>query len=425
MVHICKSCIEIDAVQREIEKLSVGKKVCDYCNSTNLVAPKDSIFSFIENNFFESLVHIDECSAHERASFWGGSDDLYVKEIWEIINDLELNNELLEEDLTKYLTQGLSIHDNLFTLDDGTLENNSYQDKWLNFIYSISYGKRFFNIEVSQFLDDLFSVLHKENHINEAICTVLDPEVSLYRARIANTKLERENIISDPSRQLGAVPAYLASDQRMTPSGISAFYASSDRDTCFSEVRAITGDLVISGEFTVNRPLKFLDLRKLEEISKNKYHPFEPNYAKNSHKSAFLKQLMFLLSKPASKRQNSSYLETQVIFEYLRVNFGDDISGLVFSSVQTGLEGLNVVLFPEQSSVSLYTYHEGQSMAFSESHYPELGFYAYSKSSTSETQIKDHKSDLSFVSNSLELHYIEAVKTVAKRQDIFINHGEL
>ena len=183
--------------------------------------------------------------------------------------------------------------------------------------------------------------------------------------------------------------------------------------------------MVISGEFTVNRPLKFLDLRKLEEISKNKYHPFEPNYAKNSHKSAFLKQLMFLLSKPASKRQNSSYLETQVIFEYLRVNFGDDISGLVFSSVQTGLEGLNVVLFPEKSSVSLYTYHEGQSMAFSESHYPELGFYAYSKSSTSETQIKDHKSDLSFVSNSLELHYIEAVKTVAKRQDIFINHGEL
>lgn len=75
MVYICKSCIEIDAVQREIEKLSVGKKVCDYCNSTNLVAPKDSIFSFIENNFFESLVHIDECSAHERASFWGGSND--------------------------------------------------------------------------------------------------------------------------------------------------------------------------------------------------------------------------------------------------------------------------------------------------------------------------------------------------------------
>ncbi|MGR5233655.1 RES domain-containing protein [Vibrio rotiferianus] len=425
MVHICKSCIEVAAVQREIERLSVGQKVCDYCNTTNLVAPKDSIFSFIENNFFESLVHIDECSAQERASFWGGSDDLYVKEIWEIIHNLQLNNEPLEEDLTKYLTQGISIHENLFTLDDGTLENNAYQAKWLNFINSISHGKRFFNAEVSQFLDDLFSVLHTDNHVNEAICTVLEPEVSLYRARIANTKLERENIISDPSSQLGAVPAYLASDQRMTPSGISAFYASSDRDTCFSEVRAITGDLVISGEFTVNRPLKFLDLTKLEEISKNQYHPFEPNYAKKAHKSTFLRQLMFLLSKPASKRKNSSYLETQVIFEYLRVNFGDDISGLVFPSVQTDLKGLNVVLFPENSSVNLYMYTEGQKIEFSESHYPELGYYAYTKKATNEYQAKEHESDLSFVSGSLELHYIKAVKTVAKRQEIYINHGEI
>ncbi|HGS4441987.1 TPA: RES family NAD+ phosphorylase, partial [Vibrio cholerae] len=348
-----------------------------------------------------------------------------VKGIWEIIHNLQLNNEKLESDLTEYLTQGVSIHDNLFILDDGTLEYNSYRDKWLNFINSISHGKRFFNIEVSHFLDDLFSVLHKDNHINETICTVLEPGVSLYRARIANTKLERESIISDPSRQLGAVPADLASDQRMTPSGISAFYASSDRDTCFSEVRAITGDLVISGEFTVNRPLKFLDLTKLEEISKNVYHPFEPNYRKNSHKSAFIKQLMFLLSKPASKRKNSSYLETQVIFEYLRVNFGEDISGLVFPSVQTGLNGLNVVLFPENSSVNFYMYINGQKIEFSESYYPDIGCYAYTKNATSEYQIKKQECDLSFVSGSLELHYIEAVKTVAKRQNIWVNHGEV
>ncbi|WP_331253255.1 RES family NAD+ phosphorylase, partial [Vibrio anguillarum] len=187
---------------------------------------------------------------------------------------------------------------------------------------------------------------------------MLEPNVSLFRARIANSKIERESIISDPANQLGAVPAKLASDQRMTPKGISAFYASSDRETCFSEVRAITGDLVISGEFTVNRPLKLLDLRKIEELSKKEYHPFESNYLEKSHKSLFLKRLMFLLSKPASKRKNSNYLETQVIFEYFRVNFGSDISGLIFSSVQTGFNGLNVVLFPERSDVNSFTYNK-------------------------------------------------------------------
>jgi hypothetical protein len=421
MEYICKECVEVDEVQKEVERLSIGLELCNYCNSKSAVAPKDSIFSFIENNFFEAIISIDECSQRESSSFWGGSDDLYVKEICDIIHDIGLKNDMLENDLSNYLSEQLDVEDKLFTLNDGTLEDNLYQNKWLNFIDSISHGKRFFNFEVSLFLDDLFSVMHENNHVNDTICTVLEPNESLFRARIANSKMERESIISDPASQLGPVPDKLASDQRMTPSGISAFYASSDRDTCFSEVRAITGDLVISGEFTVNRPLKFLDLRKVETLSKKEHHPFEHDFLKKSHKSQFLKRLMFLLSKPASKRKNSNYLETQVIFEYFRVKFGGDISGLIFSSVQTGLDGVNVVLFPEESNVNSFSYNKERKIIFRESHHQDDSFYSYSLKFVEKLPVQESEANLSFVRDSLELHYIEAVKTIARKQHIFVN----
>jgi len=418
-MYICRECIKINEVQKEIERINIGKEVCCYCKSKSIVAPKEGVFSFIENNFFNAIISINECSQHESSSFWFGSNDLYVKEIWEIIHDIGFNNEQLERDLSDYLSQQLDVKDNLFTLNDGTLENNVYRYKWVNFIDSISHGKRFFNSDISEFLDDLFSVIHENSHVNDDLCTVLEPNYSLFRARIANSKIERENIISDPVAQLGAVPPLLASDQRMTPNGISAFYASSDRDTCFSEVRAITGDLVISGEFTVNWPLKFLDLHKIEGLSKKEHHPFERNFLEKSHKNQFLKQLIFLLSKPASKRKNSNYLETQVIFEYFRVNFGNDISGLIFPSVQTGLDGLNIVFFPEKSNINSFAYNTERKIVFKE-WADEDSSYTYSEKFSEKLPPKVAEANLSFVHDSLELHYIEGVKTIGKKQHLLV-----
>lgn len=424
MEYICQDCIGVKSVREEVERLNKGNGQCCYCLNTALVANRSDIFLFIENNFFESLIPINECSQMEQTSFWGGSDDLGVSEIWEHIQNLELGNEQLENDLTEYLSKDIPESENLFVIDDGTLDENQYEAKWQEFIKSISHGQRFFNSEVKLFLDDLFSILHCDNLINNDICSLLEPNVSLFRARVANSKAEREAIISNPSNQLGPVPPTLASEQRMTPAGISALYAATDRETCFSEVRAITGDMVISGEFVVNRAIKLLDIRKLEQLSQTGFHLFEPNFRKKSHKSQFLRQLMFLLSRPASNRKNSKYLETQVVFEYFRVNFYNDISGLVFSSVQTGLTGVNVVLFPESSDVNTFQYESGLDLNFSEWHQPELGLYFYTKKAEEINSKIATDSALNFVSGSLKLHYVEAVKTVSKEQNIYISHHE-
>ena len=128
------------------------------------------------------------------------------------------------------------------------------------------------------FLDSLFSLIHEDEKIIDTMIYELNSNISIFRARIANTVEERIAIYSDPASQLGAVPAMLAGEQRMTPTGISAFYASDSRETCFSEVRATTGDIVMSAEFRATNTLRLLDLSKLKEISKMSICPFDKRF---------------------------------------------------------------------------------------------------------------------------------------------------
>lgn len=418
MSFICADCINIESIKVEISKKTTHD-VCSYCgDEKNNIANKETIFDLFESRFMESVIPLSECSPMEVGMFYHGSDNLCVSEIWEMIDNLEVGSEQLRDDLIDHILGSLNTDETLFVYDDGTLEHNTYDYKWTEFIKSVSHNHRFFNDSAKEFLDSLFAIIQKNSVIIDDVIYELNSNASMFRARVANSPSERAQIFSDPANQLGPVPQNLATDQRMTPTGISAFYASRDRETCFSEVRAITGDTVMSAEFRTTVPLRLLDLRKLTEISKMHFCPLEANFSDNSHKSQFIKQLIFLLSKPASQRGTSTYLETQIIFEYLRVNFGTDIHGLVFSSVQTGMEGLNIVLFPEHSEVQPFYYNSQRISECNENHNSEYGYYHYAVTTSGDTtKVKSNKR-LRFVEDSIKLHYIKAVKTEAKEFDL-------
>ncbi|TMN72555.1 RES domain-containing protein [Pseudoalteromonas sp. S1727] len=418
MSFICADCINIESIKVEISK-KTAHDLCFYCgDEKKYIASKEAIFDLFESRFMESVIPLSECSPMEVAMFYHGNDSLCVSEIWEMIDNLEVGSEQLRDDLTDHIIGSLNTDENLFVYNDGTLEHNVYESKWAEFIKSISYNHRFFNDSAKEFLNSLFSIIQENGVIIDEVIQEINQDTSMFRARVANSANERAEIFSDPANQLGPVPQILATDQRMTPTGISAFYASSDRKTCFSEVRAITGDSVMSAEFRTTDTLRLLDLRKLTEISKMQFCPLEADFVDNSHKSQFIKQLIFLLSKPASKRGTSTYLETQIIFEYLRVNFGADIHGLVFSSVQTGMEGLNVVLFPEHSEVQPFYYNSQKVSECNEHHNSEYEYYHYTVTTSGDTPKSQTNKMLKFVEGSIKLHYIKAVKTEAREFDL-------
>ena len=234
-------------------------------------------------------------------------------------------------------------------MDDGNLEDlNDFENRWGGFINSIKHQKRFFNELALSFCNDLFSTIIDDDQLLPSLVVDLPITQALYRARVAYSVTDIETIDEDPTRELGAVPAQLATSQRMTPAGVSAFYAAFDRNTCISELRPIVGDSVISGEFRPIRALKLLDLDALKDIQIND-DIFSDRWKMLSHAYTFFPELVFKLTRPSSRHNQHDYLTTQIIFEYLSTEFGSQIDGIIYPSIQTNGDSYSVALFPERS----------------------------------------------------------------------------
>ncbi len=422
MSYVCSDCVSIESIKKE-GVYSLEKKLCFYCNENKAeVIDRDVVITLLKSRFVAAVVPFSECSEHERGMYFFAHDEtLNPSTIWDMMDGLKIGSRELRDDLYNEIEKSLDNEDDLFVYDEGTLDSgNDYEAKWNIFIKSIHHKHRFFNHNVKIFLDSLFSLIHEDERIIDTMIYELNPNISIFRARIANTVEERIAIYSDPASQLGAVPAMLAGEQRMTPTGISAFYASDSRETCFSEVRATTGDVVMSAEFRATNTLRLLDLSKLKEISKMSICPFDKDSLDKSHKSYFIQKLVFLLSKPASQRKNSVYLETQVIFEYFRTYFGEGIHGITFNSVQNGMEGMNIAIFPEYSKVNLFLYNDKKTVSCNEHFHQEGGFYSYIVKTGNEDDVPMKKDGyLDFVDKSIQLHRVKAVKTRTTEFDVY------
>lgn len=421
MSYVCSSCINIESIRKE-DVYSLEKKLCFYCRKDKVeVIDRDVLITLLKSRFVEAIIPFSECSEHEKGMYFFAHDDkLSPSEVFNMMDWLGLGSEDFKDDLYCEIEKILGSEDDLFVYNDGTLdEGNKYEVKWDFFIRSIHHKHRFFNQDVKKFLDSLFSLIHEDGKIIDTMIYELNPNIPIFRARIANTVKERTEIYSNPASQLGAAPASLAGEQRMTPTGISAFYASDSRETCFSEVRASTGDIVMSPEFRATNTLRLLDLSKLKEVSQMSVCPFDKDFVDKSHKSYFVQRLVFLLSKPASQRKNSVYLETQVIFEYFRTYFSEGIHGIAFNSVQNGMVGMNVALFPEYSKVNSFLYNDKNTVSCNEHFHQEGDFYSYIIKTKSEDDMPMNKDGyLDFVDNSIQLHSVKAVKTITQEFEV-------
>jgi hypothetical protein len=315
---------------------------------------KDEVLDeFLLDKIHEILIPTNELSDYQQAMiFECGSDEPPVHELFDFF-ELHLNtvNGLFIEGLLERLPDEKDENGNsiLYVLNDGNLDElNDFENRWYAFNQSIRHGKRFFNKSAFDFCKDLFETIVEDGQLLHKLVVDLPVTQPLYRARVGYSIADIEVINTDPVKQLGAVPAKLASSQRMTPAGVSAFYAAFDRNTCISELRPIVGDNVVSGEFRPNRALNLLDLNALKDVQNND-DIFSDQWKILSHAYAFFPELVFKLTRPSSRNNQHDYLATQVIFEFLSTEFGSQIDGLIYPSIQTNGDSHNVALFPEHS----------------------------------------------------------------------------
>lgn len=355
---ICIECVTPEPLKKLFD--THGQEGdCQYCQRHGKAIESRVLFEYVYDRVRENLAQRDDLSHFELGMLYEcGSDKIAMAGIDEVLSErMKLGEEryfdLLVDGVPEEFVADDDGHEVHFFDDDGTLEKNVYDEEWDAFVSGVQYTHRFFNANAKEFLDSVFSPLVTNDDAlkPEVIRTMVHGDL-LYRARYVKEFGDADKIIKDPAGQFGPTPRFLASSQRMTPNGISALYCALERETCLSEIRSITGDNVVSAALTPVAELKLLDLTVLNRVEPPELSPLDVGYRKALHRKVFLGSLVKKMSRPKARNDELSYLSTQVVFEYLRLRFGEQVDGLVFPSVQTGEAGTNVVLFPEASRLA-------------------------------------------------------------------------
>lgn len=412
---ICLNCVT-PAPLKALISANGTKMSCKFCGSDNTAVESKFLFDYILERIAENTATEDDLSSSEYwMLFEGGSDDIPLASLDVVLSEwASLGEEPYFDELYEYAPKEFKLNsrnmDRHYFGDDGLLENNSYEAAWHKFALDVRHSHRFFNTNAKAFLDLVFSFMSADGDALKPECIrVISKGEPLYRARSASGFTGVKKIADAPASELGAAPKDKASSQRMTPNGISAIYCALERETCLSEIRAITGDTAVSIAMTPTNVLRFLDLTKLDQVEAPALTLLDQGCRENQHLKTFVSSLVKKMSKPKGRNDDLSYLSTQVVFEYLRLRFGSQVSGLVFPSVQTGEKGTNVVLFPEASVVSAKNY---QDMPFYQVPHPAaVGFDADPEQETEE--LFEAGAMLYCVSGSLRFHRVTAIETKA------------
>ncbi|MEG0348531.1 MAG: RES domain-containing protein [Acinetobacter sp.] len=357
---LCKMCIEKKLPPYKYNNNDFELKFCEECQCETQYLDyelfKNKLFDVISTNykFLSDL-------PYRAGWFYEVHDEDGVNDYYNFIESLDLG-EVLTEKLAE--DWGEKFGDELLVLYDDSLEEYEGCNKefeWEGIQESFKHEFRFFNTKLKDFLDHTFEYLLDNQNINQSLLNNIQANTILYRGRSFDSlkdlmkevnednlaievEIENEIIAKNIRDKFGLVPSFLASDQRMTPFGISALYLSTDKMACVAEIRALVGQYVGIAEFSNRIELKLLNLNKLAE---GLYpHHLDEDYLGKLDVYIFFKKLIASVSKPKLESGKFDYLISQYFFEYLRVKFGDQIQGIFLKSVQLPTAD-NIILFLE------------------------------------------------------------------------------
>lgn len=359
MLH-CKNCIEKKLPTYTYDNKKLEIKFCENCQSET----QHLDYEIFKNKLFEVILtnyKFLKDLPYRAGWFYGVHDEDGVNDYYNFIESLDLG-EVLTEKLAE--DWGEKFGDELLVLYDDSLEEYEGCNKefeWEGIQESFKHEFRFFNTKLKDFLDHTFEYLLDNQNINQSLLNNIQANTILYRGRSFDSlkdlmkevnednlaievEIENEIIAKNIRDKFGLVPSFLASDQRMTPFGISALYLSTEKMACVAEIRALVGQYVGIAEFSNRIELKLLNLNKLAE---GLYpHHLDEDYLGKLDVYIFFKKLIASVSKPKLESGKFDYLISQYFFEYLRVKFGDQIQGIFLKSVQLPTAD-NIILFLE------------------------------------------------------------------------------
>jgi hypothetical protein len=365
---ICADCVREFYLSAEIARSGTGR-ACDYCGESGMSFTLEEMAGCIENAFNE---HFTRTRSDPDGFEWAMHKDREIDYSWERRGEQTIyaimNAADIPEEAAGHIQAILADKHGDFEMDQMGEETSfaedahyeeimpgdeEWQEGWRLFERTITSEARFFSRTAAAQLSALFDDVDQlRTRGGEPLVVDAGPGTELrelYRARAFQSDGRLNGALKHPDRELGAPPSSLAAAGRMNAKGISTFYGATEPYIALAEVRPPVGSQVAIARFEFVRPLRLLDLNKLEQLSESG-SIFDPGYARRLGRMMFMRKLTGRISRPVMPDdQDSEYLATQAIADYLATEGKVPLDGIIFPSVQAGREGVNVVLFQKAS----------------------------------------------------------------------------
>ncbi len=345
--------------------LNNGKEgVCSYCGKHSKVLDFSDFVEHIGEKLSTFLVRIDLADLPlerslideeeeipgltRRCGYLAPSDVDYYESTEEVMMDFDLESD--SEDLNRDLLCCLSFEERIRSNPTSLLMSEELSRMWKDFCEFVETKQRFTFFKSKLFDEEHFrqsdngldNILSELGLLVHRIETTLEEGTTLYRCRPAGPG---EKVVTFDD--ITAPPASYAKSNRLSPSGISMFYGSFDKETSINEVGyACTKPFVYLGTFKTKRALRVIDLCSNLHVSF-----WMPD---GWQEACFLMDFHDEISKKINLDDNGEveYVPTQIFTEYLRYLCksidGTNYDGIIYKSSITG--GKNIVLFYDQKT---------------------------------------------------------------------------
>lgn len=393
---VCSICA-VDPYLASRVKRKGTNAVCSLCSTTRRCISLKGLAEDVEH-ILSGIICVAESQSHRYGYPVSGDDlDYWVSEIFQCDN-LDpivpaICEELIKHDGSKH--RRFSDEDTYVRLPAMPIDAES---DWLNFTSGMKHGARYFNHDAHKFLKWLFKDVDRygSRKDSKVIQMLLPSDKPIFRARLSNSDEDLSSIIKMPHEKLAAPPKEMARSGRMNPNGVPAFYGSFERNTCVAELRPPVGGTVISGQFRLARPLRVLNFQYLESAYIGPHLSyFDSTFRRNVARREILRALHQKITTPVLPGQESEYLITQVIAEYLATQHSQRFDGVVFRSAQRK-NGSNIVIFAHAMSTGSASDENGWM----------------------EMDLRPAEPCINYVPSSLRLHEVQAVRFTAPSHKI-------
>lgn len=358
---ICYECIEDEYLK---ELVLEGKEIlrCSVCE-----CEENPVITVTQLGELLDPIMREHFSIGELTKVFDGDDD---NGSWQ--QEGEYLTDILQEVLGQYYefdseivqamveAEGCCPHDGDVSFYDDTscyvptkVQIQHYYAEWDNLLESLLYKSKFFNGFAKDFFDRIFSdvdqmVSWEAGNGRVSVVRELPAGTEIYRARNLSNGSSFSELASDPMKNIGPPPAKQARAGRMNAEGVVVLYGAMDEATCLAEIRPAIGGMSALIKLATTVPLRLLDFSLLSSAYKGTpLSYFQPDFTEEVERRKFIRKLHGLISQPITPGNESKYIITQTMAEYLANVHTASFDGILFSSVQNE-NGLNIVLFPSR-----------------------------------------------------------------------------